>query len=393
MKRTFILVSILLATSTAIFAETTAPNVTQITKTEYASVTINCTEGNLVNLINAGTTPIATITELVVTGTINQVDIAAMRDDMTQLVSVDLRGATVTQCINAGTTYNANEIPKDAFSNKQTLRFIILPSDITKIGQNAFSNCQTLLYVNMPNTLTTLDNNAFQGCNSLADINLTALHSIGEGCFFACTSLSNIMFGANLRTIGTAAFMNCSAITEIILPEGLISVGSGVFTMCIGLKSLVLPATLSGLSISLFQGDISLEKIVSFAYIPPTFYSQAFTDVNLATCKLFVPVGAVSVYASEPSWGLFTQIAEYNPTAVQTVTAKTTISLNDNKFLISSDKLIQRVEIMSFDGKSLSSQQCNSSSCNIEIKGENKVIAKIVYQDGTSQTNKIVGSK
>lgn len=384
----------LLTTCTALFAETTVCNVNQMTRTDVAPVTIQCTAGKLAELINAESLSIATITDLVVTGTINQIDLATMKDDMTALANIDLSGTTVEGCTNAGTSYAANEIPKQVFNYKQELISIKLPSNITKIGQKAFIGCESITTVSMPNTVIAIDDSAFLGCDLLTTVNLsTALQNIGNDCFNGCPALTNLTFGPNLKSIGNTVFMNCSSITEFKLPEGLTTVGVAAFAMCKALKSVFIPSTLSALNVSLFQGDASLEKIVNFSQTPQVFIPQVFEGVPFVTCKVFVPIGTVDAYAAVDMWRQFTTIAEYNPTAIQSTTAKTQLSFSNNKLTISSDKVMELVEVMSFDGKLLSRQHCNNTSCSIDVKGESKVIAKIVYHDGTSQTNKIIGRR
>lgn len=388
----------LVGLSTATLADVAICKVTQVTKADIALVTVNCTAGNLKDLILAQSLAPENVIDLEVTGTINQVDFAVMRDEMTKLVNVDLSAATVEGCTNAGVTYAANEVPKDAFSYKQTLASVKLPSGITTIAQGAFSSCGALTSVTMPNTVTTLGNSAFMGCQVLTTLTLsTAVETMGDNCFTACLVLPNVTFGPNLKSVGAQAFMNCAALTEIHLPEGFNSAGVAAFAQCSNITNVVIPSTLTNLSTFLFALDTKMVKIINLATTPQTLpvddTENPFYGINVSTCYIYVPVTSLDSYRSASGWSTFTNIEAFDPTAVNATTTNATTSFNDGKLTISSSKMIKMVEIMSFDGKLLARQHCNNTSCNIEVKGVNKVIAKIVYQDETSQTTKLVEGK
>lgn len=99
-----------------------------------------------------------TITELAVTGTLNEADFAFIRDmagekkNGTQsngiLSKLDLSGAVVT---SQGIS---NSLPNDAFAFCQSLTTIILPDALETIGEEAFTDCASLTSILIGSTNT-----------------------------------------------------------------------------------------------------------------------------------------------------------------------------------------------------------------------------------------------
>lgn len=92
------------------------------------------------------------ITHLTLTGNINAIDFKAMRDDFSKLEFLDLTNAKIK--IYAGkkgtypkekmNVYAINAIPAYAFTDKKTLKMVILSPDLKSVEQNAFYGCNNL---------------------------------------------------------------------------------------------------------------------------------------------------------------------------------------------------------------------------------------------------------
>lgn len=87
------------------------------------------------------------------------------------------------------------EIANNAFSGKNNLTEVIMPSTITKIGDNAFSGATALENINIPESVTYIGNSAFNGCKNL----------------------KTIMIPEKTATIGSAVFSGCDNLTEITI--------------------------------------------------------------------------------------------------------------------------------------------------------------------------------
>ena len=134
------------------------------------TVTINVvTPGSLSTLVSTKDS----VTNLVLTGTIDSVDIFYMRDSLSVLVSVDLsKSNIVTNSIpnNAFVKHDILvwNINKDGYvvSVKDTIKIkrysdIILPSNIISIGEYAFQH-DTLNTLSIPSTIKNINIGAFQ---------------------------------------------------------------------------------------------------------------------------------------------------------------------------------------------------------------------------------------
>ena len=184
------------------------------------------TPGTLADLIfDAGTRP-ALVVKLILTGTLNDADFTCMRETMTSLVDVDLSGITNTSGVN--------------FRGKENLVRIILPTNLTSIGDNAFNSCRTLTSVTIGNSVTSIGNSAFNSCYSLTSVTIpNSVTSIGTSAFSSCSSLTSVTIGNSVESIGFYAFYYCSSLTSITIPNSVTSIGRGAFSGCSSLVSMV----------------------------------------------------------------------------------------------------------------------------------------------------------
>lgn len=110
------------------------------------------------------------------------------------LTSVDLTSSSVTA------------IPSDCFAGCTSLKSVVLPSTVVKIGTGAFAGCSGLVSVIGPGVVE-IGEDAFRDCISLATIPDTGLSGIGTCAFANCPELAySITFVRNdgsgkLRTV------------------------------------------------------------------------------------------------------------------------------------------------------------------------------------------------
>lgn len=85
------------------------------------------------------------------------------------------------------------EIADKAFSGKNNITKVVLPSTITKIGNNAFSGAAALESINIPDSVTYIGNSAFNGCKNLKTITIPEKTAeIGNAVFAGCENLTEI---------------------------------------------------------------------------------------------------------------------------------------------------------------------------------------------------------
>ena len=112
-------------------------------------------------------------------------------------------------------TYSIKEgvriICNNAFSGCFSLKSLVIPDSVTRIGDSAFFCCEFLRSVVIPDSVT----------------------NIGDGAFGNCYSLTSIAIPSSVTSIGKGAFNGCSSLTSIAIPDSVTSIGDNTFKGCI----------------------------------------------------------------------------------------------------------------------------------------------------------------
>lgn len=108
-------------------------------------------------------------------------------------------------------------IGNSAFSSCSGIESVILPDNLTSIGQSAFVACTALTHVGIE--------------SSPSDVNVfpASLTSIGSEAFRNTGLLGSLYFTQGIKTIGEAAFQGCDALIAAYLPTGITSIGNNAF--------------------------------------------------------------------------------------------------------------------------------------------------------------------
>ena len=149
------------------------------------------------------------ITSLTVSGTINGYDIMMMRNQMPNLLDIDLRDAHIVANNHEYTKgYHSKQDTLTAYSFTGTgthIRKAVLPNSVVWIEQNVF-NAAYLREVVLPENLQTVGDSTFLGCSALSTLTLPeTLATIGKSAFQG-TGLLSVSLPANVKTIGEKAF-------------------------------------------------------------------------------------------------------------------------------------------------------------------------------------------
>lgn len=238
-----------------------------------------------------------TVSNLIVTGTIDARDFRFMRDSLPQLADIDLKNTSITAYSGSEGTnpsisaYSANEIPinafyktysgvgkntlasiilpdntitiaQSAFAYARGIRSIVIPDQVTVIGMTAFARCEGLKNVTIGNSVTTIGLEAFYICTKLSEISIpNSVTTISNEAFSNCIALKSIIFSNNLRIIGADAFVACRSLTNVEIPNSVTTIETGAFRYCYKLARVVLPATLTELKYDAFYYCPLLKEI------------------------------------------------------------------------------------------------------------------------------------
>lgn len=142
------------------------------------------------------------------------------------------------------------------------------------------------------------------------------LTSIGERAFEGCDFSGELKLPKNLVSIGQKAFAyNWRLMGVLEFPEGIQSIGAGAFANCRSIEGLVFPESLESIGYEsdggAFQDCFSISSIVCKGTIPPYMQAGAFDGVAKDNFTLEVPESAIQQYQAAIGWSEFKRIAAH----------------------------------------------------------------------------------
>ena len=304
-------------------------------------------EGNTITLTEAGTLSDAisekdkyTLTSLKIIGPLNGDDIRffiemAGRDinekaTKGKLTDLDISEATI---VEGGDMYF-----KDYDGNEHYTSY-------NEIGDCMFWRC-FLKSIILPNNVTTIGNYAFYDCSSLASITIPdGVTSIGEEAFLNCIAMASIKIPNKVTTIGRSAFSFCTGLTSVAMGNGVTSIGEKAFIGCESLSSITIPESVTSIEGYAFLGCEALTEVTCNATTPPSLGSSVFIA---SPATLYVPSGTYAAYMASDWASYFTTIDDgedhgsYENGVATVVTAGTLSTLipEEEKYTITKLKVV-----------------------------------------------------
>lgn len=217
----------------------------------------------------------------------------------------------------ARTVRITSPISEGQFADSSEIEEVIFAEDcgVTVIPDYAFLGCTSLKRVVLPPSLKKIGFQAFSECSALESVNLPeSLVDIGSNAFAYCRSLDNLTFPAALRHIGHNAFSFCESLTEAILPDSIEELESYAFSDCRSLRKAKLPANGNLLGELIFNCCESLTELQQPSPVVPKFDCLSFIFDPLDTaayrrCHLRVPAPSLTNYKFAQGWSLFPGIS------------------------------------------------------------------------------------
>ncbi|KAI5548472.1 regulation of response to stimulus [Trichomonas vaginalis G3] len=206
-----------------------------------------------VNFINDSAFELTSLTEINLPKNVQKMGIGVFQN-CAKLTSVDM-----SSCVSL------LHIDNYSFSSNALLTNIKLPPNLKSIGVGTFSDC-SFTSIEFPNSLEIIHSRAFSSTKiSSLDLYKTNLHSLGNGTFMKCPSLSKVSLPNKLTVINESCFSNCQRLVEInISNTNVDTINDNLFSGCSNLEIILLPETLKTIKVSPFK-DTSIEKL----RIPP----------------------------------------------------------------------------------------------------------------------------
>lgn len=200
-----------------------------ITSGAQSSKTVNVTTpGTLGTLLGED---LSEITDLTVTGKMNNTDFMVF-SNITNLTNLDLAGVTIVDADGNET----GTIPDYSMSLNRTLKKIVMPSSLLKVGERAFFKCKLLEKVIFSEGLQSIGKSAFMSCAVLESVNFPAsLEKIDDRAFYK-TVIKEFVAPESLKSLGVSSFYG-TALTKVSINEKTEKIGESAFGGCVDLAS------------------------------------------------------------------------------------------------------------------------------------------------------------
>ena len=147
--------------------------------------------------------------------------------------TLDAAGTLTVSGTGAMEDYNGFPGSAPWYSNRDSIKAVVIESGVTTIGDRAFEDCSSLTSITIPESVTTIGRSAFEDCSSLSSITIPeGVTTIGDRAFDGCRSLTSINIPESVTAIGSSAFSGCSSLTSITIPESVTTIGDYAFYGC-----------------------------------------------------------------------------------------------------------------------------------------------------------------
>ena len=209
-------------------------------------------------------------------------------------------------------------IGNHAFLACSGLTSVTIPNSVTSIGWYAFAGCSGLTSVTIPNSVTSISG-AFAGCSGLTSVTIpNSLTNIGEDAFESCSGLTSVTIPNSLTNIGEDAFYRCSGLTSVTIPNSVTSIGECAFQDCSGLTSVTIPNSVASIGEYAFDFTNANEMVNIYSYIlkPTSKTGSSFSSEIYNKATLYVPEGTLAKYKAAGGWKKFTWIEEFDPSTL-----------------------------------------------------------------------------
>ncbi len=198
---------------------------------------------------------------------------------------------------NGSIPVSSYRIAENAFAGNQTIKELVIGSQVKQIQAGAFANCTSLATADLSTaSAREIESETFVGCTNLRTVSLSSsVKSIGENAFAQCAMLHTVNLPTYLETIGKGAFLGCQRLVSVELSESLVSIGNDAFAGCNMLYEVI---DLSK-KIDVIAGDTSFGQVALNAKYVSTSKYDACDKIYENGVYLIKLGGEWLIYASD----------------------------------------------------------------------------------------------
>ena len=207
---------------------------------------------------------------------------------------------------------DVTSIGEHAFSDKSTLKSIILPNTITYIDDYAFEDCSSLVNITIPDNVTKIGIRAFKDCTSLEEFKGKFASEDGNCLIvngvlnsFAPVGITEYTIPSSVQEIGVWVFNQCSNLTSITIPENVTKIGEGAFAYCYGLTNITIPDGVTDIGNYAFYYCKSLKDIYIKCTTSPSIGNDTFRTYCNEDINIYVPKDNVVSYSTANCWSMY----------------------------------------------------------------------------------------
>ncbi len=332
-------------------------------------------------------------------------------NDCTGLTCVSITDISAWCNISFNTAYsNPLCYAHNLFLNGEKISNLVIPNNVTNIGNYAFSNCTGLTSVVIPNSVTSIGSSAFKGCTGLTSMEIPySVNKIDDSAFLNCSNLKTVklnsqsivsksygydynissysslknifgtqvkkyVIGDNITEIGCYAFYGCTDMTSIDIPKSIKLINKDAFSGCNNLSQVNIHDISTWCNI-----EFATESSTEYAYQTintsnPLCYSQLYLDGEIVM-DLVIPESV-------------TTIKNY---AFMGCSSLTSVSIPKSVTSIGKDAFSKcdKITSLSLDCKTISSwfQNSNSNVKSVYLGKNVKTIESSAFSDFKSMTS------
>lgn len=147
---------------------------------------------------------------------------------------------------------NVTALGEGCFKNCRNVTSVVIPEGVTEIGKEAFKFCSNLEQIIIPESMTKIGEYAFAFCDKLKEASLPDHSMEIGGSAFSFTDLREFVWPSGTKMIATGMFLACKNLRSIQLPDTVTEMGTGVFTKT-ALVSVTLPSGLKRIPFRTFE--------------------------------------------------------------------------------------------------------------------------------------------
>ncbi len=201
--------------------------------------------------------------------------------DSAFLKCTDLKRVNITDLakwceINFNYSYsNPLYYAHNLYLNDELVTDLVIPNEVTSIGQYSFYSCTSLTSVTIADSVTSIGNLAFYGCTGLSSITIPdSVTQIGSHAFDGCTELKKVNITdlakwcdidfynlANPLYYAHNLYLNGELVTDLVIPYGITSIRDSAFGGCTSLTSVTIPDSVTSIGGGAFSGCTGLKRV------------------------------------------------------------------------------------------------------------------------------------